>query len=221
MNLRIRIPPVFFIATLCSFLLATHAQSAGTIKCWENAQKVRECGQTVPPEFAQGRIEVLNAQGQVIKVYERVQTKEERKEAKRQAKLKKEEERRQKESRKHDVILMMTFASENDLTLAHKNKVEAVQSLIKLNQNSIEQLNEQLAAIQKQLADYERAGETAPSNLYNNMESVRIRIEKNNKILEEKQTQVKGLQARYKADLKRYRELKSYQQSSRNQDEDE
>ena len=216
-----RILPVIFITAFCSHFLANQAYSAGTIKCWENADKIRECGRNVPPEYAQGRIEVLNAQGQVIKVYERVLTKEERKEARRLAKLKKEEERRKKESRKRDVILMMTFSTESELNLAHQNKVEAVQSLIKLTQTNNEHLDEKLGAIQKQLADYERAGETAPSNLYDKMNTVKARINKNNKALEEKQGLLKKIQTSYKADLKRYRELKSYQRSSRTLDEDE
>lgn len=220
MNRRISL--VIFIFALSSYFLANHAYAAGTIKCWENKEKVRECGRNVPPEYAQGRIEVLNAQGQVIKVYERVLTKEERKEAKRLAKLKKEEERRKKESRRRDVILMMTFSTEKELMLTHHNKVEAVQSLIKLTQNNNENLDEKLAAIQKQLADYERAGETAPQGMYEKMNTVRSKIRKNKKTIAEKQKLLKDMQAGYEADLKRYRELKSYQRNHRPpQDEDE
>ena len=54
------------------------------------------------------------------------------------------------------------------------------------------------------------------------MESVKARIKKNNKTIKEKEKQVEEMHARYDSDLKRYRELKSYQQSSRRgEDEDE
>lgn len=206
---------------LSSYFLTAQTCSAATIKCWQNAEKVRECGRVVPPEFAQGRIEVLNSQGQVIKIYERVQTKAERKEAKRIAKLKKAEERKKKESRKRDVILMMTFSTEKELSLAHENKVEALQGILKLTQTNNERLDEKLHAVQKQLANYERAGEKAPPTLYENMKTIKSKIKANNTIMESKQLQIKELNSQFNSDLQRYKELKSYQRTSRLADEDE
>lgn len=175
----------------------------------------------VPPEFAQGRIEVLNAQGQVIKVYERVLTKEERKEARRIAKLKKQEERRKEESRKHDVILMMTFSTEAELAIAHKNKVEALQGILKLTEANNISLDDKLHTVQKQLANYERAGEKAPPGLYEKMNTIKSKIKINNKSLKDKKLQIENLNTQYHTDLQRYKELKSYQRSSRVKNEDD
>jgi chromosome segregation ATPase len=220
MNLTIRLT-LSITAVLSGYFLSTQAYAAGTIKCWKNAEKIRECGRVVPPEFAQGRIEILNSQGQVIKVYDRVLTKEERKEAKRIAKLKKAEERRKKESRKRDVILMMTFSTEKELTIAHQNKIEALQGILKLTQTNNDHLDEKLTAIQKQLANYERAGEKAPPRLYENMHTVKSKIQSNNKSMESKQLQIKDMNTQFESDLQRYKELKSYQRTSRLVDEDE
>ena len=68
--------------TICLLTPITSAQAA--IKCWVNKDKVRECGQSVPPEYSQQRIEVINDKGIVIKVIERTKTPEELAEFRRQ-----------------------------------------------------------------------------------------------------------------------------------------
>jgi len=69
-NQRIKGLKIVYRTVLYFFLLlalspATHA---AYIKCWQNKQKIRECSETVPPEYAQQRIEVMNEQGIVIQI---------------------------------------------------------------------------------------------------------------------------------------------------------
>ena len=54
--------------SLLGSLLIPATSAHATIKCWKNKDNVRECGQAVPQEYSQQRIEVINSKGIVIKV---------------------------------------------------------------------------------------------------------------------------------------------------------
>ena len=56
------------LVCLLSLLFVSPASLAGSIKCWVNKDGVRECGYTVPPEYSQQRIEIMNQRGIVVEV---------------------------------------------------------------------------------------------------------------------------------------------------------
>ena len=203
-----------FSLLVCLFgLLAWAPPSvAGAIKCWTNDEGVRECGSAVPPEYSQKRVEVINERGMVVEVKDRAKTREEleaeKREAERLAKLKQEEQRRLEEQRLRDTILLNTFTTERDLKISYDDKIEAIRGIIDITQSGTRSLNQNLQAAQKKAANYERAGEKPPQQVFEEMESLKRQMQDNDRFIAQKQDEIKVLQQKYNADLKRFRELK-------------
>ena len=70
----------FTTLSLLALLLPFHAHA---FKCWTNNEGVRECGNVVPPEYAQQKTRTINERGITTEVKERAKTKEELAEMKR------------------------------------------------------------------------------------------------------------------------------------------
>ncbi len=183
------------------FLLSDGSLAGARIKCWVNKEGVRECGQFVPPEYAQQRIEIVNERGIVVEVIEAAKTKEQ---------LAKEaaERRRLAEQRRRDEILLNTFTTERDLELARKSRIQAIESIIAITNSNTRSLKAALTKVQKRAADFERAGEEPPKELFEEMESLRRQIKDNEEFVAKKQRDIIALEKRFDADLKRFRELK-------------
>ncbi|MCK5432246.1 MAG: hypothetical protein KAJ03_05845, partial [Gammaproteobacteria bacterium] len=64
------------LITMCLVMLSIPAQAR--IKCWENSDGVRECGEIVPPEYAQKSHKEISSQGITLEESERAKTEEER-----------------------------------------------------------------------------------------------------------------------------------------------
>ncbi len=182
------------------FLSAT-ATAGSRIKCWVNKDGVRECGQIVPPEYAQQRIEIINERGIVVEVIEAAKSREQ---------LAKEaaERRRLAEQKRRDEILLNTFTTERDIELARKSRIQAIESIIAITNSNTRSLKSNLTRIQKRAADFERAGEEPPKELFEEMESLKRQIKDNEEFVAKKQRDIIDLEKRFDADLKRFRELK-------------
>ncbi len=62
------------LMTVCLVMLSLPAQAR--IKCWENSDGVRECGEKVPPEYAQKSHKEISNQGITLDESERAKTDE-------------------------------------------------------------------------------------------------------------------------------------------------
>ena len=60
-----------------AMLIVLSSGAEATIKCWTNSEGVRECGNSIPPEYSQQGHTELNSQGVVIEENERAKTAEE------------------------------------------------------------------------------------------------------------------------------------------------
>ncbi len=192
-------------ATAGLFLAALLALAAGPalalrIKCWVNDEGVRECGQAVPPEYAQGRIEILNERGVVIEVQPPAKTPEE---AAREAEL----ARKRREAEERDRLLLRAYPTERDLLIARDNRLEAIQSIIDLTHSNTRSLQRQLEELEARAAGYERAGKKIPAPLLDDIRRVRIQMDNNRQFIATKEHEKKEVEQQFAADLARLREL--------------
>ena len=202
------LPSLTSFICLISLLISAPGAMAGSIKCWINKDGVRECGYSVPPEYSQQRIEIMNQRGIVVDVKEAAKTKEQLEEEARLAKLKQEELRRQEEARLRDTILLNTFTTERDIKISYDDKIEVVKGVIDITNTGSRTLQQKLQAVQKNAANYERAGETMPENIITQINNLKRQLQDNDKYIANKQGEIKALKLKYEADLKRFRELK-------------
>lgn len=195
-----------FILT-CLILCSTNL-SARNIKCWQGHENIRECGSSVPPEFSQQRIEIINERGVVIKIIPAAKTKAELAEIKRLKKIEQIKQQRITEQKRKDNILLQTYTTERDLKLGHEDKMEAIKSIIDITNSNTRSLQKNLTKLQKRAADYERSGQTMPKVLTVDMDNLLRQIKDNDEFIAKKQQTMINLIKYYDADIERYRLLK-------------
>lgn len=185
----------------------------GTIKCWTNKDGVRECGNTVPPEYIQQEVDTLNKRGVTIDVKERAKTKDEleQERAAREAEEKRlaEEKRRREEQAAYDQMLLATFTSEQDLLEARDRKLAAIDASIEITGITIGTLEQKLTELRKRAAGLERGGSAVPADLKEDMVSIEKQIGEKRKYIEYQQQEKQEMNEKYAADLQRYRELRA------------
>lgn len=188
--------------------LSTSFSAGAGIKCWTNDEGVRECGNAVPPEYAQQGHKEISEQGIVVDEKERALTDEEIEARERQAAIEAEKERALEEQRRKDAILLQTFSSEEDIITARDYKISAMEAQIKLAESRIDKLQADLDKRIEQAAVEERAGRKPPEALLEDIDSLRRQIETNKQFITDTRTEQERVRAEYDADLERFRELK-------------
>jgi len=203
-------------AALVAALLPLPA-SAG-IKCWTNNDGVRECGNVVPPEYAQKSHREITETGVTVSTTTRAKTEEElraeREEAARTAQARAEAARKKRERETKDRVLLSTFTTEKELALAHKDQVAAIDLRIGHTEKILKQLENNLAQLRSQAATLERSGKAITPELKNKMERVQQQMQERYELIENRRLQKAELATQYTQDLDRYRELKGITNSS-------
>lgn len=188
------------------------AQASGGIKCWTNDQGVRECGNSVPPEYAQKAHREISETGITVSTTARAKTKEElraeREEAARQAAIRAEKERKIHEQKMRDRVLLSTFTSEEDLKLSHKGQVNAIDLRIEHTEKVVIQLEHSLEDLHREAAKLERSGKAMTPELKTKIARVEKQLRESKSFIEKRKVQKAELAAQFQEDLDRYRELK-------------
>ncbi|MCH9670164.1 MAG: nucleolar 14 family protein [Gammaproteobacteria bacterium] len=202
-----------FLAPLTVALaLASFDAAAARFKCWTNDEGVRECGNVIPPQYSQKTHEVVNKQGVTVKRHDRAKTKEEiaaeEKVAAEKAAREKEEQRLAKIRAAKDRVLLDTFTTEDDLVLAHKGRLAALESRITHTRQILNGLNKELAALHKEAAGHERAGKALPKSLATRIARIESQIADNSGFITDRNDKKGELDTQFQKDLARYRELK-------------
>jgi len=203
-------------AMLVAALLPVPA-SAG-IKCWTNNDGIRECGNVVPPEYAQKAHREMTETGITVGTTSRAKTpeelKKEREEEARQAAIRAEEARKIRERKTKDRVLLSTFTTEKELTLAHEDQVAAIDTRIGHTEKILKQLEGNLAHLRSEAAKLERSGKPITPDLKDKIAKVEQQMEDRLEFIESRLTQKAELAAQFSKDLDRYRELKGIRQRS-------
>jgi small-conductance mechanosensitive channel len=200
------------VLTLAALLLAPTAASAA-LKCWTNADGVRECGATIPPEYVGQGHEQVNSLGVKVGEEARARTAEEfaaEREAERKAKA--EAERLAAERARQiqeDRILLETFASEDDILLARDGKLAAIDIELRFADSTASKLSADLDARIAEAASYEMKGETVPAELEHDIGQVRDQIAAQRRFIEEKTAEKERVRQEHDVLRERFADLRS------------
>lgn len=193
---------------------APSALAEANIKCWTNSEGVRECGNVVPPEYAQQGHAVVSDQGLTREETAPAKTPEQL-EAERQAALEAEARQREAEEQaRRDRILLDTFPGEDDVILARDGKITNIESQLRLTEDRIGKLEHNLKALMAEAAAMERKGTAVPEGLTRDIESVRKQVEQQQAFIAKKREEQQAIREEYEVYLQRVREIKAAQQSA-------
>ncbi len=197
---------LIIVSTL--FAISTSLSQA-RIKCWTNSDGIRECGNVVPPEYAQQDTRELNSLGITTKVSKRAKTKEELEAEERKTAEERERQLALKKQKEADQLLLDTFASADDIILAREGKLSALDAEISLREAHMKKLQTSLDKIVAAAADMERRGEIPGEKILGDIRSVRTQIEQNKRYIENKRQEKERVREKYNADLIRYKKLRA------------
>ncbi len=202
---------LFLVAaiSLLSFPLSANA----AIKCWTNSEGVRECGNTIPPEYAQQSSKTINERGMTIETQERALTKEElaliqQREEEERLRAQAEEEKQKKQAAA-DRVLLSTFLSEDEIIGARDRKLLLIDGNIEITNVTITKLNDDLQRERKKAANYERKGKSVPEATLKELESLERQVKNKQDFIQAKEAEKEVIREKYARDLERFRELKS------------
>jgi len=186
-------------------VLATSAQAR--IKCWENSDGVRECGETVPPEYSQKSHKEISKQGLTLEESERVKTEEERLEEERLLAIEKEEKEKEKEIKAQDKILLDTYSNTDDIQMTSDGKVAALESTINLANKRNEKIQADLDKRTAAAAAAELAGKQPSDALLKDIRSLKRQVKNNNKFIADKRLEQEETKKEYAEKINRFVEL--------------
>lgn len=191
----------------------TSAQALAGIKCWTNNDGVRECGNVVPPEYAQKETRTVNERGITTEVRSRAKTPEEL-EAERRRHLeeqarKQEEERLHRERERADRVLLSTFLTEEDILRVRDRRTSSIDGSIEISRISIDKLHERLQPQQQRAERLQGQNKSIPEELQQDIAALQTQIDDKNAFIQRKEKERQTIIDKADADLKRFRELKS------------
>jgi len=201
--IRISIPLL-----LCSALFLSVPAVAGKIKCWKNSDGVRECGNVLPPEYAQKSHEDINKSGVRTQKHKRAATKEEIAAIAKQKADEAEAKRLKAETDAKDQILLKTFSSEDEITMTRNGKITTIKTEIRLTKKSVDKAKARLATLRKQAANFERGGKEVPNVLLKKIKQNVKAIEDYKVFINSKEMEQKRINTKADSDIARYRDLR-------------
>lgn len=192
--------------TLSGLTLSGSVQAR--MKCWTNNEGIRECGDRVPPEFAQKGHQEIDKGGMVREETGRARTKEELAEDKRLAKLEAEKDKQAEEKENLDRILMETFTSVSDIERARDERVTVLDAAIKLTQARSEKIQLDLDKRIKSAANEERSGKSPSEALLKDIDSLKRQLNNNDTFIEGKRAAQEEIKQAHAKDIERFKKLK-------------
>lgn len=186
----------------------TGSKPSGKLYRWVDEKGQVHYSDKIPPEYAGQQRDVLNNQGVKKQTIEGAKTPEQLAEEARQAKLQEEEKQRAEEQARRDRILLSTYTTEDEITMARDGKVAALDTYIKVTNSRVDKLKAQLDALRKR-AEQTDASTPAGAKLQKDIAHTEQQIRENEGYVEAKHREQDELRARFEQDLQRYRELKT------------
>ena len=202
-----RLSSLIIVIIMCSMAIPAQAR----IVCWTNKEGVKECGDKVPPEYAELGHKELDKRGFVVDETAREKTDEELAEEKRQYEIQAEQEQLAQEAARRDKILLDTFSNVDDIEMTRDGKIAAIQTSISLAEARNQKLQAELDKLVEQAANEERAGKPISEVLEKDIESLRRQIKTNGDFMAEKRKEQGAVTEASAKDVERFKELKSIQ----------
>lgn len=191
---------------------------AGTLYKWIDENGAVRYSDQLPPEQIRQRHQMLNDQGVVVGTKEAAKTKEQlavEAEAKKALEAQQAEEKRLKDAQdKKDRVLLLTFSSESEMESVRDNRIEVIESVIRLIKKSIAATEERLIVLEDSADEnYLSKGKDVPGGLAQNIEHFTAKLANRKGQLRQKELEKQKIDQQFDLDLARYRFLKSESES--------
>lgn len=188
------------------------ASASSSFKCWTNKDGVRECGNEVPPEYAQGQTRTINKKGITTNVEERARSTEEvekeRREKEAAAVRAAEEKRKQEQQATYDRVLLNSYLKEEEIIAARDRKLSAIDASIELTNTTIGKLEEKLTKEEQRAESLKKNGKEPSAAEKKDMDALQTQIANRKGYVANRLEEKQAITVEYDGYLNRFRELK-------------
>ena len=186
-------------AVLAALPLASEAE---TYRCVAKDGK-RYYGSLIPAE-CQGRpVELLSAQGVVVKRIDPEGAEKERLAKEAAEARRRQEDSTAREAARRNQALLATYTSEKDIDDARARAMAENTKSVQLVEGRIESIRQQQAGYEKDAAQYKGKGDL-PASLQQDLKTAEADLKAQQELLEIKKRESEAINARYDDDKKRY-----------------
>lgn len=196
--------------SLATVSLASHAGGTKLYK-WKDKNGVVHYGTSIPPQYAQQKSEVLNAQGTVVKTIQAPKTPAQIAAEEKQKAAAKEQARQEAAQRQHDQVLLDTYTSVADMQRDMNSRISAIDSQINVTTSSISGLQSSLADYENRASRRTKAGKPVPADVQQKLDDLRDQLATNQKLLMQQEQKEQAIRSQFKADIARFKELQAEQ----------
>jgi len=204
--------PVILVASALCMVAGT--TSAAALYKWIDEDGQVRYSDRLPVKQVKKKHQQLNSQGVVVTTTEAAKTEEEiaaEAEAKRKAEEQAAEQARLDEIQyKKDQVLLLTFSSEKEMALARDDRLEVIDSVIRLITKNITSTQETLHELEASAEEiYTSKGREVPGGLAQKIEHFTRKIESRTDQLLLKVDEKDRINEQFELDLARFRELRA------------
>ena len=194
----------YIVITVLFLMLGEQSALAKKMYRWMDEHGNVRYSDQVPPDQVKHRRESLNDNARVLETVEKEKTKAQRELEKRLLILRKQQDDIIAKQKSHDKVLLSTFRTIDDMELAFKGKMLALDSQRKIFQGNLKRLEQQLEQHQKRAAQYERDGKKVTPGLLAKITDVKEQISQSNIDLSRQFEKKKKTGAQFEADIVRF-----------------
>jgi hypothetical protein len=172
-------------------------------------------GDKIPTQYLVKEHEELNEQGVTVKHKDAAKTAEEQAAEKRLEKERKLAELEEKKKKQRDRVLLDTYTTERDLIVARDSRLEAVGSQIQLAESIIEDSNNKIESMEKQVTQIKSSNREVPADLYQRIEGEKRQVQVHSQVMQNHIKRRDEIATQFNGYIERFNVLKAEQKAKR------
>lgn len=198
-----RLAKTVLCAAVC-FAVINSSAYAKTMYKWVDANGKVSFSDQVPPAKAGLGHQELDKNANVVKVAEKAKTKEELEMEKRLKLLRKQQEQIIIQQKAHDRKLLSSFLNITAMDSTQQSKMQALTSQEQEMQNTIKHLEQELADLHKQAANFEIKNTKVPQDVLNQIKENQKKTAKTKETIKQLQLKKTDVEKEFAVDRARY-----------------
>jgi hypothetical protein len=176
---------------------------------WRDGQGNPHYDDVLPEEALKYGYDVISSSGIVLKHVERARTPEEIASDKAAAEKAATAKRLQDDQLKKDQQMLAAYPREQDLASAQREQLAVIDQTVEATQASLQNQEKSLSELLAHAADLDRTGKPVPATLQQQIDVLRVGIEKQKAYITAKNAEKESSAKRFDAELAHYREVQA------------
>ena len=176
---------------------------------WRDAQGNPHYDDILPEEALKYGYDIINPSGIVVKHVDRAKTPEELAADKAAAEKAATAKRLQDDQLTKDKQMLAAYPSEQDLQNSQREQLAVIDQTVQATQASLQNQEKSLSEMLAHAADLDRTGKPVPATLQQQIDMLRVGIEKQKAYIANKNAEKEASAKRFETELAHYREVQA------------